>query len=114
MSQIPAPPGSLFADTTGKARTSHPETSHAAARRAKPGSGSARMRVLRCIAQTDGLTDQEIQQRLGMRESTQRPRRVELAEAGLIETHGTRKTESGRSAQVWRVTEHARVYLAGH
>jgi hypothetical protein len=54
-------------------------------------------------ATPDGLTDEEMQRRLGMNPSTQRPRRIELARRGLVVTCGTRKTSSGRNADVWRV-----------
>jgi hypothetical protein len=61
-------------------------------------------RVLELLQATpDGLTDEEMQRRLGMNPSTQRPRRIELARRGLIATGGTRKTTSGRKADVWRV-----------
>ena len=49
-----------------------------------------------------GLTDEEMAGRLGMNPSTQRPRRVELAKRGLVVKAGTRKTASGRSADVWK------------
>jgi len=55
------------------------------------------------LATPDGLTDEEMQRRLGMNPSTQRPRRGELARRGLIVASGTRKTASGRNADVWRV-----------
>jgi transcription initiation factor IIE alpha subunit len=61
-------------------------------------------RVLELLQATpEGLTDEEMQRRLGMNPSTQRPRRIELARRGLIVTGGTRKTASGRNADVWRV-----------
>jgi transcription initiation factor IIE alpha subunit len=61
-------------------------------------------RVLELLQATpEGLTDEEMQRRLGMNPSTQRPRRIELARRGLIATGGTRKTTSGRKADVWRV-----------
>jgi predicted ArsR family transcriptional regulator len=61
-------------------------------------------RVLELLAATPGgLTDEEMQHRLGMNPSTQRPRRIELARRGLVVEAGTRKTASGRNASVWRV-----------
>lgn len=61
-------------------------------------------RVLELLQATpEGLTDEEMQRRLGMNPSTQRPRRIELARRGLIVTSGTRKTSSGRNADVWKV-----------
>jgi hypothetical protein len=61
-------------------------------------------RVLELLQATpEGLTDEEMQKRLGMNPSTQRPRRIELAGRGLVIEAGTRKTASGRNANVWRV-----------
>lgn len=49
-----------------------------------------------------GATDEEIQVALEMNPSTERPRRIELCNKGLIENSGrTRKTRSGRKATVW-------------
>jgi len=60
-------------------------------------------RVLALLEATpDGLTDEEMQTRLGMNPSTQRPRRIELARRGLVVECGTRRTASGRNASVWR------------
>jgi len=55
------------------------------------------------VATPEGLTDEEMQRRLGMNPSTQRPRRIELAKLGMVVEAGTRKTASGRKASVWRV-----------
>jgi transcription initiation factor IIE alpha subunit len=61
-------------------------------------------RVLELLKATpDGLTDEEMQLRLEMNPSTQRPRRIELARRGLVVEAGTRRTASGRMATVWRV-----------
>lgn len=61
-------------------------------------------RVLALLqSEPDGLTDEQMQARLAMNPSTQRPRRVELARRGLIVKAGTRKTASGRNADVWKV-----------
>jgi hypothetical protein len=61
-------------------------------------------RVLELLASwPQGLTDEEMQHKLGMNPSTQRPRRIELARRGLVVEAGTRKTASGRMAVMWRV-----------
>jgi hypothetical protein len=61
-------------------------------------------RVLELLQATpEGLTDEEMQKRLGMNPSTQRPRRIELARRGMVVEAGTRKTASGRNASVWRI-----------
>jgi hypothetical protein len=66
-------------------------------------------RVLELLQATpDGLTDEEIQTRLGMNPSTQRPRRIELARRGLVVEAGTRRTASGRMATVWQATAASR------
>jgi len=58
-------------------------------------------RVLELLQATpDGLTDEEMARRLGMNPSTQRPRRIER----LVVTCGTRRTASGRNADVWKAT----------
>lgn len=51
----------------------------------------------------NGATDEECQRGLEMNPSSQRPRRGELADAGLIVVAGTRPTSSRRKATVWRV-----------
>jgi hypothetical protein len=55
------------------------------------------------VATPSGLTDEEMQRRLQMNPSTQRPRRIELSRLGMVVEAGTRKTASGRKASVWRV-----------
>jgi hypothetical protein len=64
-------------------------------------------RVLDFIASRgeEGATDEECQRELGMNPSTQRPRRGELANAGLIVESGTRLTSSRRRATVWRMAK---------
>jgi len=53
-------------------------------------------------------TDQEISRALQISENTVRPRRIELRDRGLVESIGKRKTQSGRSANVWAATDLAR------
>ena len=83
---------------------SHSETSVAAAELIEPHAGSLRAQVLDCIRKFSplGITDDGIQQALGMNPSTQRPRRIELVAAGLVADSGrTRNTISGRQATIW-------------
>jgi hypothetical protein len=82
----------------------HSATSVAAAEAMKPSAAKQRADVLRAItaAGTAGLTDEECQKATGLNGSSQRPRRVELFTAGLVNHAGrTRKTDSGRDAAVW-------------
>lgn len=52
-----------------------------------------------------GATDDELQTALRMNPSTERPRRVELLQLGFITDAGVRRrTSTGRSAMVWRIT----------
>ena len=69
----------------------------------EPKAGTLRARVLTFLRDRGawGATDQEMQSALNMDPSTQRPRRIELAHAGLIVESGTRETRAGRQAVVW-------------
>lgn len=108
----PLPPGpwheqDLFGDHTITGRD-HPETSVYAARLALPKTGSIRHNVLRAIAKRgpDGATDEEIQDTLGCRANTQRPRRVELVNEGWVEDSGLRRpTVTGAPSIVWRLSQ---------
>jgi len=84
------------------------QTSMDAAEQAKPNAASQRARVLKLITEScwrtddSGLTDQQIQDRLKMDGNTERPRRNELVERGLIKDSGRRrKTTKGCLAIVW-------------
>lgn len=81
----------------------HP-TERAAAARALPKSGTARRRVYDrlCAVYPDGRTDDELQDALAMPPNTERPRRVELVELGLVVDSGrTRPSRYGNPAVVW-------------
>lgn len=55
---------------------------------------------------TAGATDEEMQFELDMAQNTQRPRRRELQQWGLVIDSGTtRATKSGRQAVVWVLAE---------
>ena len=82
----------------------HSETSMDAAFSVKPGSGRARILDFLRRYPTKSWTDEGLADMLHMNPSSERPRRVELLEAGLIESCGTAKTASGRTAQLWRAT----------
>lgn len=79
----------------------HSETSVAAAEAIKPSAGTLRERVYSFLLEFGGHTDEQIQDALAMDPSTERPRRVELARAGLVEQVGEARTRSGRRAAVW-------------
>ena len=94
----------LLRPEPGKARRDGSATSKAAALSVAPRTGTQRRRVLDAIAASGGLTDEEIQARLAMNPSTQRPRRVELVEGGWIKDSGARRpSSSGRESIVWEL-----------
>ena len=96
-------------DTLGKfQRQGQASTSRAAAVAAIPLTGKSRIAVWQVIRDSGGhgATDEEIQAKLRMNPSTQRPRRVELVEQGRIVDSGRRRrTASRRDAVVWVVQE---------
>jgi hypothetical protein len=90
----------------------HSETSVAAAERIAPNAATLRAKVLAALREKP-MSDDEIQQELGMNGSTERPRRVELVRAGLVEDSGQRrKTASNREAVVWKVKKEARELIS--
>jgi len=98
----------LFAQRAPSARGS--VTSAQAADSLGPATLNAmQRRVLELLRENPhGLTDEEMQTRLGMNPSTQRPRRIELVRRGLVVEAGTRRTTSGRMASVWQATAASR------
>tara|TARA_Y100000004_G_C8600091_1_gene280196 strand:+ start:130 stop:465 length:336 start_codon:yes stop_codon:yes gene_type:complete len=82
----------------------HSFTSKQAADQIQESAKTLRAKLFRFIKSRGqyGCTDEEAQTSLPMLPSTQRPRRVELANLGLIKKNGqTRKTKSNRNAAVW-------------
>ena len=96
----------------------HSDTSREAAREIAPHLNRLQVKVIDWIASRGdtGATDEEIQRALGMNPSTQRPRRIELLNRGLVVDSGSkRRTSSGRSATVWvLVVDVSSVPLAVH
>jgi predicted transcriptional regulator len=85
----------------------HSDTSKAAATEARSKTMLIRAQVLSYLRTRGsiGCTDEEMQELLGLPQNTQRPRRVELFQRGLIIDSGVRrKTKSGRTAVVWVAT----------
>ena|ERR1019366_3908374 len=75
----------------------HSETSMDAAFSIKPKAPSLRERVYELL-KTQELSDEQIAQALNLNPNTARPRRVELANMGLIEQVGVVLTSSGMKA----------------
>lgn len=108
MSRYPQPSTEglpLFSQPPAQA---HSPTSQAAARQIRPDASRLRGRVLGLLLERgeQGATDEELQLALSMNPSTERPRRIELVEAGAVRDSGrTRPTRSGRKAVVWQAAE---------
>jgi len=88
---------------TGKVRRDHPDTAVEAAVAVAPSATRLRTEVLLHLRQHGPKTDEQMQDALGMNPNTQRPRRVELVERGLVGDSGERRpTRAGRKAIVWK------------
>ena len=93
----------LYPDAPG---WTEPTTSRDAALRIAPRAGHLRSRSLLALqhAGQDGLTADEIAQRIGSTILSVRPRIAELGVEGRIERTGKRRpTSSGAMAAVWRI-----------
>lgn len=92
-------------DRPGLVRSDAPATSRTAARAVSVKSGSGRGMLLRALRDAGSLSDYEMQNATGMKSSTQRPRRVELVDIGLVRPSSelTRRHE-GSAWTVWVLT----------
>lgn len=84
----------------------HSATSRDAAISAEGSAGTLRRQVWSFLMErgTSGATDEEIQTMLELNPSTERPRRIELVNVGLVRDSGrTRLTQSRRKATVWEI-----------
>lgn len=115
----------IVAPRDGKSANEAPATSAAAARAIRTQSGSQRHRILRELKLSDescmyGMTDFELQASLRMGASSERPRRLELVEAGFVvaatDPNGVARTRkapwSSLLCQVWQITPKGRAALA--
>ena len=100
------PHGRRPADPTAPAQL-HSPTSISAARAIRPHAAGLMERLLLALAEAglSGLTDEQLQAQTGMEGSSQRPRRVQAVQRGLVaDTGRVRPTRSGRQATVWALT----------
>ena len=80
-----------------------------AAKRAAPRASGDRLRILRVLAAAGPMTDEGLQTLLQMNPSTERPRRGELVDDGLVRDSGCMgRTHSGCRAVLWEITEAGR------
>lgn len=91
-----------FPNSVGMVGRDHPDTSREAAEAVEPRTGTQRRRVYDLIRETGGCTDIDCQRVLGLDGNTERPRRVELVEAGLVRDSGERRRVNGRRMIIWR------------
>lgn len=94
-------PNQYLGQTLSPPAQRHSPTSVAAAEQIKPSAGTLRERVYKFLLEYPA-TDEQVQDALAMDPSTERPRRVELCKAGLVEQVGEARTRSGRKAAVWK------------
>jgi hypothetical protein len=90
--------------TTTATSSAHPETSHQAATRAQPRSGTRRAAVLTALmaAGEEGATDEELQEQTGIMLQSEIPARNSLVKDGWAEDTGRRRpTRTGSQAIVW-------------
>lgn len=97
-------------DLPGKVRSDAPATSRTAARAISIRTGTQRCRVLERLS-AGGYTDYELQHDLGMSPSSERPRRGELVDLGLVAAGDTR-THHGLEWTVWHLTPRGADVLA--
>lgn len=99
-------------DRPGKVRRDAPATSWRAGAAIEVKSGTKRHAVLQLLLRSpQGATDWELQQGLNMAPSTERPRRGELVDAGLVALTGRTREHQGSLWNVWEITDAGRAAL---
>jgi hypothetical protein len=104
---LPVGPSKVVNRNVVAIRHNAPDTSRQAAEAVLPRSGTKRVSIYEAIekAGSQGLCDHEIEYLLNMRIPSVTSIRNSLMRDGLIEDSGNRrKTPSGNSAIVWRIT----------
>lgn len=97
----------------GRARATHPDTSHAAARAVSVTAANHRGRILLALCQ-EAMTSEALHSATGGRAPhVCHTRASELQELGLVKLTDEKRTIStGREAHVWRVTDKGREVAA--
>jgi predicted ArsR family transcriptional regulator len=88
-----------------RARRTDPVTSHLAAASMIEGAASQRAAIVRALKEHGPMTANEMDRMHGWRDATAGRRLSELREAGAVVADGTRLTESGRSASLYRLVK---------
>lgn len=90
----------------GLARADHPDTSAEAALAVTNRSGEYKVRILRALAEQGAMTADLLEDFVGLRGNTVRPRLSELRDAGLVRsTDEKRHTRTGSWARCQEITE---------
>jgi hypothetical protein len=92
----------------GKVRSDAADTSRQAAQAITLKTGTARWAILErlFLSGQAGCTDWELQRHLDLNPSTERPRRGELVDAGLVDSlRGPLRTHEGREWTIWVLTQ---------
>jgi hypothetical protein len=98
-------------DREGKVRADALPTSRASAVTIRPKSGTQRAAVLLALYRWGDLTDFEIQERLKIDQNSERPRRGELVDGGMVapllnaDGLGITRRHKGTDWQLWTLTE---------
>ena len=81
----------------------HPETSHAAAARSLPATGSKRRMIMDAIRENGGLCDWELERKFDWKHESASAARRSLVVDGWLEDSGKRKQvpDTGNAAIVW-------------
>lgn len=101
---IDALTAAVTAELPGKVRTDALKTSRAAAEGVAVRTGSQRARIVVTIGQMGKATDRQLQTRLGIGPSSERPRRGELVDAGYVMPLNEVREHAGRKWTVWALT----------
>jgi hypothetical protein len=91
--------------TEGKVTRDPAATSARAARNVEPRTGTQRGRVLAHICEHGGSTDYELTHQLGLLDSSCRPRRGELVDAGYVVDSGRTRQHQGSDWTIWTPTD---------
>lgn len=101
-SWLAVPPGAVVPPAWSRHRATDPDTSRTAARSARVRDGQRKVLDALAVAGGAGLTDFELADRTGVKQTSIGKRRGELRDAGLVVDSGRRRpSDTGRPAIVW-------------
>jgi hypothetical protein len=98
----------VTANTEGKVSVDPSATSAKAARLVEPRTGTQRAKILTWLVEHNGATDYQLAVSLGLLDSSTRPRRLELVQAGYVRDSGIVREHYGSPWSVWEATPEGR------